>query len=122
MRIKEALSGIRFKTWVYFVTFSICILCLLMLFQVVLFEPYYRNTKMHDIKTVVNNIAENIDDSETISTLTVNNDGCLVIVNSDSSVAAVDAIGVSCLLYKDSKVETQYLDSQIGRASCRERV
>ncbi len=111
MRIKEALSGIRFKTWVYFVTFSICILGLLMLFQVVLFEPYYRNTKMHDIKTVVNNIAENIDDSETISTLTVNNDGCLVIVNSDSSVAAVDAIGVSCLLYKDSKVETQYLDS-----------
>ena len=110
MKIKKLISGIRFRTWMYFVLFSALILLLLAAFQQVLFEPYYRNTKIHDIQYVVEDLAKNIDDIDALNRITVNNDGCTVIINTDGSTHAEDSIGVSCLIYRDKKVSTEYLD------------
>ena len=112
-RIKDFLNGIKFKTWLYFVIFSLCILALLLLFQIVLFEPYYREMKILDVKNAVNNIAANIDNDEEVRNITINNDGCSVIVKSNMSSSGVDAIGVSCLIYSNGKVNTDYLNSLI---------
>ena len=107
---KQITQGIAFKTWMYYVLFSLCILVLIFVFQIILFEPYYENFKTQDIERIVNTISQSIDDNEMIQNITMNNDGCSVIVRSDKSTKGIDAIGMSCLIYNDGKVETSYLD------------
>ena len=107
---KQMTQGIAFKTWMYYVLFSLCILVLIFVFQIILFEPYYENFKTKDIERIVNTISQSIDDNETIQNITMNNDGCSVIVRADKSTKGIDAIGMSCLIYNDGKVETSYLD------------
>ncbi|MDD6467800.1 MAG: HAMP domain-containing sensor histidine kinase [Erysipelotrichaceae bacterium] len=103
-------NGIAFKTWMYYVIFSLCILLLLLVFQIILFEPYYQNFKTKDIKKIVNSIANNIQDDLSIQTITINNDGCSVIVRPDKSKKGIDAIGMSCLIYNNGKIDSTYLD------------
>lgn len=118
--MQSKMGGIRFKTWIYFVLFSLIILVILMVFQVFLFEPYYRSTKMSGIKSVVEELSENLDDITALSDITRNNDGCAVIVTPEGS-QGIDSIGSSCLIYRDSTISTEYLDmlreSQTGELS-----
>ena len=107
---KQLTQGIAFKTWLYYVLFSVCILVLILVFQIILFEPYYENFKAKDIERIVNTISESIDDDEAIQNITMNNDGCAVVVRSDKSRKGIDAIGMSCLIYNNGKIESSYLD------------
>jgi len=104
-------QGIRFKTWMYFVVFSLCILALLMLFQIILFEPYYREMKITDVKKAVNDIALNLENDEQIQNITVNNDGCSVVVKTNKTTKGVDSIGSSCLIYSNGKVNAEYVNN-----------
>lgn len=108
-KVRGIIQGMTFKTWMYYVLFSLCILALLIVFQVILFEPLYRQSKMTDIKRIVNEMAENIDDDEMLQTITMDNDGCSVVVKADKTQKGIDAIGLSCLLYKDGKVNSEYV-------------
>ncbi|MBQ4375356.1 MAG: HAMP domain-containing histidine kinase [Erysipelotrichales bacterium] len=110
MKARNVTRGIRVKTWLYFALFSVLILLLLVAFQQVFFEPYYRSTKIHDIRYIVEDLAKNINDIDVLNRITVNNDGCSVIISTDGSTHVDDAIGVSCLIYRDKKVSTEYLD------------
>ena len=103
-------QGIRFKTWMYFVVFSLCILALLMLFQIILFEPYYREMKISDVKKAVNDIALNLENDEEIQNITVNNDGCSVVVKTNKTTKGVDSIGSSCIIYNNGKVNAEYVN------------
>jgi methyl-accepting chemotaxis protein len=107
---KQLTQGIAFKTWCYYVLFSVCILSLIFIFQVVLFEPYYENFKTKDIERIVNSISNSINDDNEIQNITMNNDGCAVVVRADKSRKGIDAIGMSCLIYHNGKIESSYLD------------
>lgn len=107
---KQLTQGIAFKTWLYYVLFSLCILVLILVFQILLFEPYYKNFKAKDIEHIVNSISESIDDDVAIQDITMNNDGCAIVVRADKTTKGIDAIGMSCLIYNNGKIETSYLD------------
>ncbi|MCF0111449.1 MAG: HAMP domain-containing histidine kinase [Erysipelotrichaceae bacterium] len=123
MQIKKTgtFQSMRFKTWVYYVFFSVCILSLLLLIQVVLFEPVYKNSKMKEATNVVNQLAQHTDDDEYLQQTVINNDGCAVIVTSSKMRKGIDSLGVSCLIYHDGKVNSDYLnalkDSETGELS-----
>ena len=53
---KQLTQGIAFKTWLYYVLFSLCILGLIFVFQIILFEPYYESFKTKDI--VISDLVE----------------------------------------------------------------
>ena len=110
-KTRNVFQGIRFKTWMYFVVFSLCILALIMLFQIFLFEPYYREVKRSDVKKAVENIAINIENDEELRNITINNDGCAVIVKSKTTPKVLDYIGLSCLIYSNGKVNTEIVNS-----------
>ncbi|MBQ7891401.1 MAG: HAMP domain-containing histidine kinase [Erysipelotrichaceae bacterium] len=107
---KQLTQGIAFKTWLYYVLFSLCILGLIFVFQIILFEPYYESFKTKDIERIVNSISQSIDDDIAIEDITKNNDGCAVIVRADKTRKGIDAIGMSCLIYNNGKIDSTYLD------------
>ena len=53
-------KGIRFNTWLYFLSFSVLILGLLGFLLIVLIKPYYRNSQIATIDTITSAIEENL--------------------------------------------------------------
>lgn len=51
--------GLQFNLWVYFTSFSLIILIILWLIQVILFNAYYETMKINEAENLGNQIAEN---------------------------------------------------------------
>lgn len=74
--------GIKWKLLLYFVIFSVVLLALLWVFQIVLLEPFYKAIKTSNIKSCAESLSQNLS-NENLSTLVdeigTQNDTCVEI-------------------------------------------
>ena len=107
-----------FKTWLYFMLFALLILLLLLFFQIILLEPFYKNTLKKDIVNLNKSIEQihfsdlgQDEKNSQIYSLTANSNACVVIYNEDNNgIAAYDALGENgCAIYSQGNVNEQII-------------
>ena len=57
-------KGIKFKTWLYFLMFSVLMLFLLGFLLIVLIKPYYRENRIQAINNIVDTIEKQLIDKK----------------------------------------------------------
>ena len=99
MNIKKNSLGI--KTFSYLITFSIAILLLLYMFQIVFLKIFYERYQINNLKSVANRI---ITSPETVSfeQLAYENEMCIQIYN-DNKVTSYNVLNKDCLLNSNDK-------------------
>ncbi|MBR2792155.1 MAG: hypothetical protein IKE12_05790, partial [Erysipelotrichaceae bacterium] len=113
------LNSISFKSWLYFMLFALSIVLILLIGQVILFEPFYRNTLKNNIVNL-NKQIYNISFSEmeeeakasSLFALTADNNACILIYNRDSETAtAYDVLGeYGCAIYSEGNVDPTIIE------------
>ena len=116
---KSMLNSISFKSWLYFMLFALSIVLILLIGQVILFEPFYRNTLKNNIVNL-NKQIYNISFSEmeeeakasSLFALTADNNACILIYNRDSETAtAYDVLGeYGCAIYSEGNVNPTIIE------------
>ena len=94
----------------YFLLFAIVILCILWLFQSILFKSFYKEQRMNDIKLIAEKI-KNIKDSsaitDTLNTLALDKSACIEIDNADfTQLYASSYFGKGCIT--NNQIAYQY--------------
>ena len=111
--VKSPVNSLGFKTWLYFMLFALSILLLLLFFQVILLEPFYKNTLKTDIKNLnksIHNVTiSNLDEETKINEynhLTNQHNACVLIYNADTTESKIyDVLGDNgCALYSQGTV------------------
>lgn len=99
MNIKKNSLGV--KTFSYLITFSIAILLLLYMFQIVFLKIFYERYQINNLKSVANRI---ITSPETVSfeQLAYENEMCIQIYN-DNKVTSYNVLNKDCLLNSNDK-------------------
>lgn len=99
MNIKKNSLGV--KTFSYLITFSIAILLLLYMFQIVFLKIFYERYQINNLKSVANRI---INSPETVSfeQLAYENEMCIQIYN-DNKVTSYNVLNKDCLLNSNDK-------------------
>lgn len=89
--------------------FAIAILVLLWTFQSVFLKPYYRNTKINDVRYVASRIEEGLKQdtlSETIVQVAIGNNVCASLYNKQGEqVYFVDTLGVNCFISRQNHMD-----------------
>lgn len=106
--------GIRFRFWLVFFLLAVGITLFIGLLQIGLIRPYYRNSKIHDVSIVADEIGKDVieDGSRTgISDAmqkTVDNNVCVVMYNDKgNAVYASDSLGSGCVFNTSSFAENK---------------
>ena len=121
-------KGIRFKTWLYFFTFSFLMLLLIGFLFAAIIKPYYRNSQIEKIDyikdslidTYISNNEINESKAEEVSEYITNNNVCVLVLNgSYNKVYSHNSLGESCLLTKpvtlgDNDITIDTEPSKIG--------
>ncbi len=99
MNIKKNSLGV--KTFSYLITFSIAILLLLYMFQIVFLKIFYERYQINNLKSVANRI---ITSPETVSfeQLAYENEMCIQIYN-NNKVTSYNVLNKDCLLNSNDK-------------------
>ena len=99
MNIKKNSLGV--KTFSYLITFSVAILLLLYMFQIVFLKIFYERYQINNLKSVANRI---ITSPETVSfeQLAYENEMCIQIYN-DNKVTSYNVLNKDCLLNSNDK-------------------
>lgn len=89
--------------------FAIAILMLLWAFQVVFLKPYYRNTKIKDVRIVASAIETGLKEdtlSENIVQVAIGNNVCASVYNKQGEqVYFVDTLGVNCYINRQNHLD-----------------
>jgi len=116
---KSPVNSLGFKTWLYFMLFALSILLLLLFFQVILLEPFYKNTLKSDIKSLNKNIynvtISNLDEETKVNEynhLTNQHNACVLIYNSETTESKTyDVLGDNgCALYSQGNVNQSIIN------------
>ncbi len=95
-------KGIRFKTWILFVSFTGGILFLLWFLQISSLKPYYRSVKVNGVQNIAIKIEQALNDNDVIADIidiTYDNNVCLAIYSyNDFELLNINALGVGCYL------------------------
>lgn len=96
--------------------FSIAILLLLWMFQIVFLKPFYRNTRINDVRYVASVIEENLKKdtlSEGVVKLVIQNNVCISVYNEQGDqVYFVDTLGVNCFILSQNHQDNPYFMNQ----------
>lgn len=115
------MKGIKFKTWLYFLFFSLVMLSLLGFLLVAFIKPYYRENRLKTIDNMINKIEvdllekSNTSDVESTNRFIASNNACVIIYNQNGNrIYRSDSLGELCMLdetisINDSKI---VIDSQ----------
>lgn len=107
--MKQRLNGLRFKTWGYMTLFSIAILLLIWVFQVIFLKPFYRNSRIGDVRYVASVIEDNLRNetlSEGVVGVVIQNNVCASVYNQQGEqVYFVDTLGVNCFISRQNHQE-----------------
>ncbi|MBR2676305.1 MAG: HAMP domain-containing histidine kinase [Solobacterium sp.] len=128
--------GIRFSFWLVFILFAIGVVFLLGVLQFSLIKPYYRNSKLTNVKEIGNEIQQYVINQNGNSAamnrafqVAVNNNVCVAIYNTSGfKIYSADSLGSGCVFNAgsstDYEIDTsdgyamkQLLDSGNGEAS-----
>ncbi len=101
--------------------YAIAILMLLWSFQIVFLKPYYRNTKISDVRFVASVIEEGLKSgnlNENIVQVAIANNVCAAVYNSQGQqVYGVDALGVNCFLSRTNHTDNpNFIEEYIHQA------
>ncbi len=101
--------------------FTIAILMLLWSFQIVFLKPYYRNTKISDVRLVASTIEEGLRNdrlSDNIAQLAIANNVCASVYNEQAQqVYFVDTLGVTCFISRSNHLDNpNFIDEYIEQA------
>lgn len=117
---KSAFNSLNFKTWSYFMLFSLSILLVLLFSQIFLMEPFYKATLKKDIISLNRNIydimisdmEEDVKSSE-INKVTASKNACILIYNATTTDSkSSDALGESgCALYSQGSVNPTIMEN-----------
>ncbi|MBR0461222.1 MAG: HAMP domain-containing histidine kinase [Erysipelotrichaceae bacterium] len=108
--MKFNFKGIKFRTWLYFLIFSVVMLGLLGFLLIAFIKPYYRANRIETINTIVDKMEEELlldkADSkgvEETNKLVVGNNICAIIYNQNGRVVyESDSLGELCMF--DDKI------------------
>jgi len=98
---------------------SFGIITLIILFQVVLIKPYYRNSKIQTINSFINDLEYNIIDNENINVdnidkvtySTLNNNFCVLVFNKNGkAIYNSDSLGEGCLLTQNININGEVVN------------
>ena len=103
--MKFNFKGIKFRTWLYFLIFSVVMLGLLGFLLIAFIKPYYRENRIETINTIVDKMEEELllekGDSkgvEETNRLVVGNNICAIIYNQNGRVVyQSDSLGELCM-------------------------
>ena len=117
--MKFNFKGIRFNTWLTFFGFSLSILLLLGILLVSFIKPYYRNSQLNSIDTIVSTIEDrlinkNVSDSdvEETSRVVIGSNACALIYNGDGKkVYEKNALGELCLLNENVTINNEEINA-----------
>ncbi len=99
--------------------FAIAILLLLWVFQVVFLKPFYRNTKISDVRLVATTIENGLKSGnfpDSIIQIAINNNVCASVYNAaGDQVYFVDTLGVNCYIARGNHLDdpmfmNEYID------------
>lgn len=104
--MKLNLKGIKFKTWLYFLVFSIVMLTILGVLLIAFIKPYYRENRLKTIDTIVETIEDDLltgkvsdEKVERTNRLVTGNNVCTIIFNENGNkVYESDSLGELCML------------------------
>ncbi len=101
--------------------FAIAILVLLWVFQVVFLKPFYRNTKISDVRIVASVIESGLRNdqlSDNIIQVAIDNNVCASVYNAaGQQVYFVDTLGVNCYIARSNHQDNpQFMDEYIEQA------
>ena len=117
--MKPDFKGIRFSVFIYMFLLSFGIITLIILFQVVLIKPYYRNSKIQTINSFINDLEYNIIDNENINVdnidkvtySTLNNNFCVLVFNKNGkAIYNSDSLGEGCLLTQNININGEVVN------------
>ncbi len=116
--VKFDFKGVRFKTWILFLSFSGGVLFLLWILQVSSLKPYYRSVKVNNVQNISTYVIEALngdDQMQDIIDMTYDNNICLAIYSYDDyELLNVNALGVGCYLTNTGYDEQLDTDHYIG--------
>lgn len=99
------MTSLKWKIAKYLLAFGGSLIALIALFQIVLLEPMYENSKINTVKQATTDIISSIakdDLSDTMYRVSAENDLCIRIYSESSSIYAGN---VGCVLYRMSNEE-----------------
>jgi len=116
--LKNRIKGIKFRTWFYFLLFSVTMLALLGFLLIALLKPYYRENRLETINSISQTIEDKLinnrateEDVKYASRLVVGNNVCAVVYNVNGrEVYSSDSLGELCMLDKDITIDNQELN------------
>lgn len=104
-------NGIRFRVWLAFLLLALVIVLFIGVLQLGLIRPYYRNAKIKTVRTVTDNIQNDLIDNGTVSGINdalqqaVDNNACVVIYNDERNlVYHADSLGLGCVFNDESSL------------------
>lgn len=113
-------NSLGFKVWLYFMLFALSIILLLLFFQIVLFEPFYKGNLKRDINALNESIynilfvqeLSNEERTAQLYGLTSQNNACIVIYNTETTNStAYDVLGENgCAIYIQEKVNPAIIE------------
>ena len=99
------MTSLKWKIAKYLLFFGACLVGLNALFQIVLLEPMYENSKINTVKKASNDIVGSIEEdnlTDMMYRVSAENDLCIRIYSENSSIYAGN---MGCVLYRMSDVE-----------------
>ena len=101
----KKMTSLKWKIAKYLLFFGACLIGLNALFQIVLLEPMYENSKINTVKKASNDIVSSIEEdnlTDMMYRVSAENDLCIRIYSENSSIYAGN---MGCVLYRMSDVE-----------------
>lgn len=95
--------GIRWKLFAFFTLFSVVMILLLWLFQIVLLKDFYRFIKTSEIFQTAQEIEKKIDSTgleDTIDKVSRNKDICISLFNSSGEVIYSSNVIMNCIIHR----------------------
>lgn len=104
-KISERIS-LKWRFFIYLTVFTLVMLVLLWLFEIVFLDDFYKDIKIREIKSAsvqAEAILQQNDYSDALSALSAEKDVCLLVATQDAYVLASEEAEASCMIHKMSR-------------------
>lgn len=97
-------SNLRYKIWLYLIVFSLSIIILLWLFQVIFLDGYYKWYKTKELVNTVNTIVQNFNEEnyeQSLDDISHDRGVCIELVNNNKLVYTSNQFNKGCMATND---------------------
>lgn len=109
-------KSIKWKIQNSLILFSVSLLIILWVFQVVLLEPFYRKIKTKEVEKLAYTVKEQYNNPERKNPVTINRETYVLIADEKGNILDDSSFGVSLKNPVFSSYELQYIFNQVGNS------